>query len=250
MTNTFALSSEVQTALDGLVADLFNVAIDCDQSPRQWIDISCDGSLRSTLQEIGLDEVYEENVAAQNAIDEYLKEATVDLFYAVMDGKRAAVINAKDLGALQDALVDADAFASDYGLDPQSIYKAEALKTFGGTELQGQAIWSWDEKRVLHGFGEWVISDRDAATGATIHQESGGFEIDDVHYKFEDRFYLGSDQIDTIRFSRWEPQDAVSSVRAGVVDIQPFERDIVLLSELIERVKAAEAEAELFGDEA
>lgn len=247
----FIANPTAQLELEGLVNILFSIALEYGQAPSDWEDISDDSSVASSLEKLGFDEEYEEDDELREYVDDLLEQLTTTEYQSRITSIRARIYNAKDLDDLKLALEAADDHVRAYRGDLfiGDIYEPANIPTFGGEMPEAEGIFSYDEKRVLYGVGGWFIEDRDAETGAMIHQESGGFEIDGVSYVFESRHYLGRDQIDTIRFSRWVPQDAVSSVRAGVVDIDAFERDIVLLSELIERVKAAEAEADYGDDE-
>lgn len=240
----FIANDEAQSRISELVAELFSVALESGQAPRDWDDISCDGSLKSVLADIGFEDDYSDDADFQSVLDDHLDDLADEAYCTNRDEVSDAVKNARSLAALRDALEDADDFAKRYNLDIANFYDPADLPTFGGAEIEGPGIFSYDETDVLWGFGEWTISPRDEETGATVIQDSCSLEIDGVEYRSHDRYYFGKDQIDTVRFSRWEPQDPTSSVFSGYLDIDAFDRDRVLLSELIERIKEAEAELE------
>ena len=241
----FVGDEAAQTAIAGLVVDLIAVAEEYGQAPKNWADISCDGSLESTLKDLGgiyIDAADGEAPLLRQLIEEYADDLTRSFTSDKIIELGDAVRNAKNLDALQRALEAADEYAKRSGTDIESIYDATNLPVFGGAEPENtKGIFSYDEGRVLWGHGEWSISDRTVDPAATIHQQSGGFEIGDVAYRYEDRFLLGSDQIDTVRFSRWKKQDEQSSVFNGYINVPAFNRDIVLLSDMIEAVEAVEA---------
>jgi hypothetical protein len=247
----FIANDAAQIELESLVSELFSIALENGQAPSDWSDISDASSLDESLKKFGFGEEYKEDDELREYVDDLLEQITTTEYQSRITSIRARIYNSKNLDELKLALEAADDHVRAYrgSLFIGDIYEPANIPTFGGEMPEAEGIFSYDEKRVLYGVGGWFIEDRDAETGAMIHQEDGGFEIDGVSYKFESRHYLGRDQIDTIRFSRWEPQDAVSSVRAGVVDIDAFERDTVLLSEMIERVKAAEDAADYGDDE-
>lgn len=245
----FIASEEAQDAMIELVGTLFDVAIDAGQAPSDWNDISCEGSLGTTLEEVGFDEAYDDDADFQTVLDEHLNALAVNAYEGRRNDIENDVKNAKSLVALRDALEAASDFAKAYDLFLGDIYEPEHLPTFGGEmPPNGDGIWSYDEAHVLYGWGSWTIVGRGELhdSRGVVTQDSCSIEIDDIEYRTNPggRYYFGRDQVDTIRFSRWKEQDATTSFFAGYIDIVAFDRDRVLLSELIERIKQREAELE------
>jgi hypothetical protein len=219
-------NSEAQSELVSLVITLFDVAIDADQAPREWKDVSCSDSLRSTLAQFDLEDEYEDQGDLFDVVNGYLEELADEEFEERQQAISDAVKNAKDLDDLRDALEEASEYADRYEIFIGDLYSQEDLKTFGGDAPENtEGVWSYDEKRVLYAHGTFTISEREEEAPETI-DPTGCFEIGDIEYRFEESYYLGSQKV--FCYSMWKEQDPWSSVFHGRITIPAFAADRVL----------------------
>ncbi|HEY8578192.1 MAG TPA: hypothetical protein VIL88_17840 [Devosia sp.] len=242
----FAEDKDAQDAIESLVVDLIDVAESAGHTPSDWNSISCDGSLNSTLRDLGGQYV----AAADGDDDELLAEIIVYLdketerqTSSKSDELASDIKNAKSLVSLRDALEAADAYAKATRTDVASIYDATDLPTFGGAAIDQELVFSWDSQDMLVGHGSWSIVGR-GFDRETTHQQRT-IVIGDTEYRYQDRYYFGQNHIDTIRFARWvDAEDGHAQHFHGYIDIPAFDRDVVLVSDLVVAIKQREAQLE------
>lgn len=77
---------------------------------------------------------------------------------AELETIKAGIMNASNLRHLEAVLDTADEYAEENGLDTEALYDATNLPAFGGDDIDGIGVYSWDETRKLvQTNGEWSL---------------------------------------------------------------------------------------------